>query len=153
MAQGGVLGFGTKVAFSSTSPTTWTQVPQLLELGFPGFEPDEVETTVHGSLPYRRNIRGLIDVGEMTLRVQADLASNSVHRQLRQLQLAGTTVWWRIEAPENREKTSWVGFEFQGWVKNWVLETPIDDQQTIEITVRFDGTDFAMYAPGASQIS
>jgi hypothetical protein len=153
MASGGVLGFGTKVAFSNSSPVSWTAVPQILDITFPGLNPDEVETTVHGTLPYKRFMRGLIDVSELTLTLELDLASNSVHRTLRTLQLNGTTVWWRIEVPENRERTSWVAFEFQGWVKSWVPSTPIADKQTLEVSIRFDGTDFAMYAPGTSQIS
>jgi hypothetical protein len=153
MATGGVLGFGTKVAYSDTSPVSWTAVPQVKDIKFPGLTPDEVETTVHGTLPFKRFMSGLIDVSEMVLTLETDLASNSVHRYLRQLQLAGTTVWWRIEVPENRAKTSWVAFEFQGWVKNWVPSTPLADVQTLEVSIRFDGTDFVMYAPGASQIS
>lgn len=153
MATGGVLGFGVKVAYSESSPVTWTQVPQLLNLGFPSFEPDEVATTVHGTNPYKRYMRGLIDVGEMTLELEADLGSASVHRSLRNLMLDGTTVYWRIEVPENREMTQFSAFEFRGWVKNWSLSTDMADTQKLTVTVRFDDTDFVAYAPGASQIS
>jgi len=153
MAADGVLGFGVKVAYSTSSPVSWTRIPQVRNVQFPSFNPDEVETTVYGNLPYKRYIRGLIDVGEMTLTLNADLANTSVHRQLRQLMLDGTTVWWRIEVPENRTMTNWVAFEFQGWVKGWSLSTEMTQVQTLEVSIRFDGTAFAMYAPGASAIS
>jgi hypothetical protein len=153
MAANGVLGFGVRVAYSTTSPTTWIPIPQLTEIEFPSFEPDVVDTTVHGTNALKRSIRGMISVGEMTMTLLADLGASSVHRNLRQLQMNGTTVWWRIELPENRAMTSFVGFEFQGWVKDWTPEISMEDVQKLRVTVQFDGTDFTIGDPGPSEIS
>lgn len=155
MATGGVLGNGTKVAYSSTSPVSWTRVTQVLEVGFPGLEPDEVETTVHSTSKYRRFMPGMIDVTEMTLTLEADLdeGTSPTHDALFDFNAAQTTIWWRIEVPVDREQSEFTAFEFQGWVKNFNVATPIDDKQTIEVTVRFDGDSFTKYAAGAGAIA
>ena len=151
MAVDGVLS-SVKVGFSEAGPPTWTKVPQLTNLGFPEFSPDEVDTTVYGSR-YKRYIRGLIDVGEMTLECIADLGNTSVHRTLRQKQLDGTTLNWRVEIAEDRAWSSWAGWEFRGWVKSWNLSTDQGDVVKLTITVRFDDTTITESAPGPSEIS
>jgi hypothetical protein len=152
MAQGGVLGFGTKVGFSTTSPVSWTKIPQVLELTPPSLEAETVDITVHGTLPYRRSMRGLIRAAQMQMTLLADMSASSVHRTLKQMQESGVTVWWRIEAPEDRPMTQWAAMEFQGVVSRWEHQTPIDDAQKIVVTVDPDASAFVTYDPGASQL-
>jgi hypothetical protein len=152
MAQNGVLGDGVKVAYSASSPITWVPVGQILDVGFPGLTPDEVETTVHSTTRWKRFIRGMIDVGETTLTLLADMdsATGTDQQALFTYQAAGTTLYWRIEVPVIRAGTSFAAFEFQAWVKKWELKTPMADKQVLECSLRFDGTYFNKLAAGAS---
>ena len=155
MAQGGVLGNGVKVAYSASSPVSWTGVGQVLDITFPGLVPDEVETTVHGTSKWKRFMPGLIDVSPMELTLLADLDEGTSASQdaLFDYQSAGTTLWWRVEVPVDRSQTEYTAFEFQGWVKNWVPTTPQQDKQTLNVTVRFDGSSFSKFPAGSSAIS
>ena len=155
MAQSGMLGSGVKVGYSAASPVSWTGIGQVLEVDIPGLEPDEVETTVHGTSNFRRFIRGLIDVTELRLVLLADLDEGTAADQdaLFDYQAAGTTIWWRVEIPVDRTRSEYTALEFQGWVKNWLPRAPIDDRQELEVTIRFDGTSFTKYEAGASAIS
>lgn len=160
MATDGVLGNGVKVAFSASSPVTWTSVGQVLDIEIPGLEPDEIETTVHGTSKFKRYMPGMIDVSEMTLSLLADLDESSATESagpaqdsLFEYNQSQTTIWWRVEVPADRTQTEFVAFEFQGWVKNWKPSVPIEDKQTLEVSVRFDGTSYVKYPAGASAIS
>ena len=155
MAQSGMLGSGVKVGYSADSPVSWTGIGQVLEVDIPGLEPDEVETTVHGTSNFRRFIRGLIDVTELRLVLLADLDESTAADQnaLFDYQAAGTTIWWRVEIPVDRTRSEYTALEFQGWVKNWLPRAPIDDRQELEVSIRFDGTSFTKYPAGASTIS
>lgn len=156
MALSGVLANGVKVGYSAASPVSWTAVGQVLDIEVPGLEPEEVETTVHGSSDFRRFMPGMTDVTEMALRLLADLDEGTSPAQdaLFNYQAAGTTLWWRVELPADRAQTEYTALEFQGWVKNWkpVAGDP-GARQELEVSVRFDGTSFTKYSAGASAIS
>lgn len=152
MATGGILGSGVKVAYSVSSPITWIPVGNILNVDVPGLNPDEVETTIHGTANFKRFMRGLIDVGElmMTLLMDLNQATSTDQAALFALQAAGTTVWWRVEIPTDRTRSAYTALEFQGWVKKWIPKAPIADKQELETSVRFDGTSFTKYNSGAS---
>lgn len=155
MALGGILGSGVKVAFSASSPVSWTTVGQIDDLDFPGLNPDEVETTVHGTSNFKRFMRGLIDVGELMVTVLKDgnQATSPVQKTIRNYQIAGTTIYWRVEIPTDRDRSAYEAFEFQGWVKTFSPKVPKADKQTLQFSVRFDDTAFTRYDAGSSAIS
>lgn len=155
MAVDGLLGNGVKVAYSAASPVSWIRIPQVLNVTIPGLEFDEVETTVHSTGGLRRHIPGLGDVTEMELELLADLdeTTTASFNALFNFQAARTTVWWRIEVPTTRAQTKFTAFEFQGFVKTWSVDPPIDDRQVLTVSVRFDGTSFSKLAAGASVIT
>jgi hypothetical protein len=154
MATDGMLGNGVKIGFSVTSPVSWTSVGQVLTTDLPGLDPSEVESTVHSTSKYRRFIPGLVDVTETNMRLLADLDEGSSADQdaLFTHQAAGTTLWWRIEVPVDRSQSEYTAFEFQAWVKRWKPVAEIDQRQELEVTLRFDGTSFAKYPAGASEL-
>lgn len=152
---GGQIGNGTRVFYAEdTSPFDWQELGQLLDVTVPGLNPDEVETTVHSTQPWKRFIRGMIDVGELGLMILQDLdsATSPDQRKLFDLQAAGTTVQWRIEIPVDRDlaTTDYAAIEFAGWVKKWSPKTPIAGRQELEASVRFDGDSFSLLAAGNS---
>jgi hypothetical protein len=155
MAEDGLIGSGVKVAYSASSPITWIPVGQLLDPVVPGLDPAEVETTVHGTSNFRRHIRGLIDVSEMTLKLLADLdeTTNAAQHAMYGFQASGATIYWRVEIPTTRDRTKYTAFEFRGWVKKWVPTAPIDNRQELDCSVRFDDVTFTKFPAGASQIT
>lgn len=157
MAQGGILGNGTKVAFSAASPITWVNCRQLREVSFPTFEADKVEITTHSvTNKLKRYMAGLIEVGDPSFVVLSDPdpATGAEQKTLREANANGTSLWWRIEVPVNRARTSFFGIEFQASVKNFSPDTPIDGAQTTRYTLSFDGEEIGYDASaGASEIS
>lgn len=156
MAANGLLGNGVKVGYSAgSSPFTWIRIPQVLNVVIPGLEIDEVETTVHSTGGLRRHIGGLADVSEMEMELLADLdeTTNATQDAMFDYQAARTTLWWRVEVPTTRAQDKFVAFEFQGFVKTWMPDPPIDDKQSLNVSVRFDGDTFLKMNAGASQIT
>lgn len=156
MAQEGVLGNGTKIGYSATSPVTYVAIGQLASIdNIPGFAADEIDTTISSTSKLKRAMPGLIAVDnlEFTLLADLDPATDAALEALRGYNQSQETIWWRIEIPTDRQQTEFRGFEFQGWVKTWKPIISIPDRQTIKITVRFDGDGIAIYDPGASEIT
>ena len=155
MATGGVLGNGCKVGFSANSPVSWTAVGQVLNVELPTLEADDVDITVHGTSRFKRSMAGMIEVSELTLELLADTdpATSAAHHTLWVYNQSGTTIWWRVEVPTDRNQSEYTPFEFQGLVKSWQLAAPIDDRQSLTVVVKFDGTSYSKYDPGSSAIS
>lgn len=157
MATGGVLGNGTKIAYSAASPQVWTKVGQLREVTFPTFVADEVNIDTHSATnKLHRTMPGMIVVGAVQLVVLSDLnpSTSADQKALRDYNKDGTSLWWRIEAPVVREKNSWFGLEFKASVKSYQPQTPIADVQTTTMELLFDGDDIYWDgAVGAGEIS
>lgn len=154
MAQGGMIGNGVKIAYSASSPVSWTSIGQVLNVEVPQLVRDKIDRTVHSASGYKRSLPGMIDVSDMTLEILSDLnqTTGAAIRQLLTYLKAGTTIYWRIEIPTNRAKTEYAALEFQGYVLSWQAAAPIDDKQTIATTIAFDDTEVGLYAAGASAI-
>lgn len=161
MALQGVLGNGTKIAFSATSPVTWTRIGQLMNIDkFPALTAAIIDTTVMGTSNQMTGMTGMIPIPsfEFTLLADLDQATSPAHETIRQYgagsvsSQAGTVIWFRIEAPVNRGQTSFRAFEFQGIVNGWDLSLPIADKQTLKITVVL-ASSVQPYNAGASQIT
>lgn len=154
MATGGVLGNGCKVGFSASSPMSWTKVTQLVDIEFPSLVADDVDVTVHSTSRFKRSMPGMIEVSDMTLNLVADVDpdTSASHNSLWTYRTNGTTIWWRIEVPADRTQSEYAAFEFQGAVKEMSLGTPIEDKQTWNVVVSFDGDSFTKYSPMASAL-
>lgn len=155
MAQGGVLGNGTKVAYSVGSPVSWQRIGQLRDVTFPGLTPDQVDVTVHGLSKFKRNMSGMIEVTDMVLEILTDLDEGTDPQNLAlwDFNQSQQTVWWRVEIPVDRPQNEFTGFEFEGQVAGIVYSTTREDVQTATVTVRFDGETLARYPAGSSIIS
>jgi len=155
MAQGGMIGNGVKIAFSASSPVSWTAVGQILNVEIPQLVADKIDRTVHSTNRYKRSLPGMIDVSDLSLEILQDLATTSgaQQRQLLTYLKAGTTIYWRIEIPVDRNQTTYTAIEFQGYVGTWQPSAPIDDKQVLSCTIVFDDSDITLYGDGASTIS
>lgn len=139
-ALSGQLGSGFKIGFASGSPQVWTKVTQLMTLGsVPGVERDEVETTTSGVTTLRKFIPGLGTVAPLEFSVLADFDVSSVHMQIKDLEVSQATRWWRLEIPNTSDlaTTNFMAFQFEGKVKTWLPQVPIDGAKTIDIAVLF----------------
>lgn len=154
MATGGILGNGSKVAYSLNSPLSWTKVGQVTDITFPTWVADKVNIDTHStSNKLHRTMAGMIAVGDPSFTVLSDFdpASSADQSQLRTWNKDGTSVWWRLEVPVNRAKTSFFGLEFKASVLSFEPATPIADKQTTKFNLSFDGED--IYWDGAAAAS
>lgn len=146
MAQGGVLGNGVRVgyALASASPMVWTRVKQVIDVKFPTFAVDKIDTTVHSTSKFKRHMPGMADVNAMELTLLQDLdeTTGTDQDEFWTLNQSSETIYWRIEVPTERDQTKYTPFEFQGYVGTFEPGTPIMDKQTLKVVVEFDGTTF-----------
>jgi hypothetical protein len=157
MAQGGLLGNGTKVAYSSSSPVSWTAIRQVVDVVFPTYVADDVNIDTHSTTnKLHRTMAGLISVGNASVTVLSDPdpATGTDQAFLNARNLDGTSIWLRIERPVNRARTSFYGIVFSCTVKSSQPATPIADKQTTVYEFQFDGDSIQVdAAAGASSIS
>lgn len=153
MAQGGVIGNGTKVGYSITSPTSYTKIGQLMDLSkFISLVGNLVDTTVHGTSNVMTAIVGMIPVPEVTLKVLADFdtATGPTLETLRGFQSNGTTnIWFRIEVPAQPSKTTFRAWEFQGSVREFTPTIQLAAVQSVQLTITYGGN-LAVYNAAAS---
>jgi hypothetical protein len=156
MALGGVLGNGTRVGYSATSPVSWVRVAQLLDIPkFIQLIAADISTTVHGASRLETSMPGMIPVPEVELDVLLDLdpATSPTHEAIRGFQTSGATVFWRVEIPVDRNQTNFRAFEFNAYVKAYDISTAtqIAAAQRGKFTLRYGGG-LAVYAPGAAVV-
>lgn len=161
MATLGVLGNGSKIGYSITSPVSYVRVAQLMNIDkFIELVANVVDTTVMGTSNIMTGMPGMIPIPtfEFTLLADFDQATTASHETLRQYQAgsglstAGATIWFRIEVPVNRAQSSFRAWEFQGFVNGFSPSVPIGDKQSVKMVVVFSGN-LAVYNAGASIIS
>lgn len=157
MATGGVLGNGCKVAYSASSPVSWTGVTQVTDITFPTWVADKVNIDTHSTTnKLHRSMAGMITVGDPGFTVLSDFdpATSADQAALRGYNTTGTSIWFRFEVPVNRAKTLFWGITFQASVLSYEPATPIDDKQTTRFNLSFDGDNIQEdQASGASSIS
>lgn len=147
MATGGLLGNGVRVGFSSTSPVSFTSLPNVLDVKFPTETADKIDKTVHGSSKYKKNFPGMVEVGDMEVVLLGDLdqATSAELETVFAAAQAQTELWWRVEVPTNRAKTRFRPFEFYGYPSNPSPDTPVQDKQTFKFSVVHSGEGIARY--------
>lgn len=147
MAQGGMIGNGVKIGYSTSSPVSYTSIGQILSLEIPQLTADKIDRTVSSTNDYKRSMPGMIDVSDLTFELLQDLdeTSGAAQRALLGFLKNGTTIYWRIEVPADRAQNECVPFEFQGFVSSWQPSAPVDDKQVLSVSVSFDDSDVTIY--------
>jgi hypothetical protein len=156
MATGGYINNGVKIAFSASSPVSWTRVGQVLSAPQMGIERDKVDSTVHSEYIYKRSLPGMAEIPPLEMMLLADLnqATSAAQESLRTMCVAGTTVYWRIEVPVDRTQTLFRAFEFQAYVRSWLVNSEVpEDRQEVSCTLEFDDTTWTVYNAASSAIS
>lgn len=155
MADVGVIGHGVKVAFSTSSPVSWTALGELADFTPPTLERNKADNTVHGTSPFMRELPAMIKVGDTSMVIVADQNTRANYLTLKTHFLSGATLWWRFETPADRAITTYYAREIQGFIANLSGPmTPQQERQTYEVTITFDGDSVTDYpAAGASAIA
>ena len=148
------IGFGTKLKFttsSSGSSTDFRDALNVRNISGPTAESDEVECTNFSSTNnYREFLVGMIDPGELSFDVcweteavgegesgaWFDTATSQIwpHEQLTKLFENRTLAKWKIVMP-----TTIKTVEFDGRIKSFQPNVPVDDVITADVTVRLTG--------------
>lgn len=139
MALLGVLGNGTKVSVSNSSPTSYTQIAQLLDVNGVELTAAKVDTTIHSSSRFKSSMPGLLEVKDPTLTLLYDATAGSSHDNLWSDLLTGLTYWWKVEVPADRTQLQFITYEFQAAVGSHRHLTPIGDKQTIAVDLMTTG--------------
>jgi hypothetical protein len=146
VATRAIIGYGTTVAVSDTSsPGVWTTLQEVIEVGPPNLQVDDVEATHFTSDNRTREyISGLIEGGEASVGLNR-IPGSATEILLMGLQTSGTKVQVLITWPNG---TTWM---FLGHVKGYETSSPIDDRMTATATFKVDGSQtitIASPAPG-----
>lgn len=153
MAQGGVIGNGSKVGYSVTSPTSYTKIGQLMDIPkFISLVRNLVDTTVHSTSFIMTSISGMAPTPEVQLKVLADFdtVTGPTLETLRGFQVNSTTgIWFRIEVPVQGAQTTFRAWEFQGSVREFTPTIQIQAVQSVALTITFGGN-LAVYNAAAS---
>jgi hypothetical protein len=130
-----IIGYGTTVFVGdSSSPGTYTQLQEVIEVTPPNAQVDDVEATHFTSDNRTREyIAGLIEGGEAAVGMNR-VPGSATEILLLGLQTNGTRVAVRIIWPN---QTIW---EFIGHVKGYETSSPIDDRMTATCTFKVDGS-------------
>lgn len=155
MATGGVLGNGTKVAYSAASPANWIRIGQLMDIPkFIQLIANLVDTTVHSTSNIMTTMPGMIPAPDIEIMLLADNdeTTSVTHEFLRTAQDSGATNYYRIEVPTNRAQTKFRPFEFQAFVKEYSIDTKIADKQTTKITLTYAGG-YSVYPASSGSIT
>jgi hypothetical protein len=155
MAQGGMVGNGVKIAYAASSPVTWTSIGQILSVEIPQLTADKIDRTVSSTNDYKRSMPGMVEVSDLTFELLQDLdeTTGAAQRALLGFLKAGTTIYWRVEVPADRNQSEFVALEFQGFVGSWQPSAPVDDKQVLNVSVIFDDADVTIYNAAASSIT
>lgn len=157
MAQGGLLGNGVKVAISTSSPVSWTRLPQVTDVVVPQFVADDINIDTHNPLNNLHKTRsGMVAVTNPSVTVLSDLDPSTAPalNTLLTANLSGATIWLRIEIPVNDAKTLFRAVECSVTVKSFEPGTPIADKQTTKYDFNFNGDSVGWSAStGASTIT
>lgn len=151
MPADGILGDGVKMAYSVSSPVSWTELPLLLDLPRPPAPtPDKLENTTHGSSGFHTYGLGLKDVPDIEA-VFLFNPESAAHLAMITGRDAKTEYWFRIEVPTDTAQTTFIAWEFQGKIMNADIEAPIADFQKLNLSIIY--TDGYSFYPTAAATS
>lgn len=129
------IGYGAQL-WITNSTDVLTKIAELIEIGLPNPQVDEVEAT-HFESPDRTKeyIPGLTDNGEITFGINY-VAGSPTDALITEAIAAGEVRDMEVVIPAG---TSTQTFAFSGMVKGYEKNVPINDRQTATITVRVNG--------------
>jgi hypothetical protein len=130
------IGHILKRAAATSSPFSYTTIPEVVSIAGPTASFDMVDvTTMESTLATREFIAGLRDSGELTFEINF-LTANAVHVGLRDDNLNRTKRQFQLVFPDSPAVT----YTFAGFVSGFEMNIPIDDRRIINVTIKITGT-------------
>lgn len=129
------IGYGAQLWIANSSDVL-TKVAELIEIGLPNPQVDEVEAT-HFESPDRAKeyIPGLTDNGEITFGINF-VAGSATDTLITEAISSGEVREMEVVVPAGASSQT---FAFSGMIKGYEKNIPINDRQTATITVRVNG--------------
>lgn len=150
-----LLGNGVKFAYRTVnSPLgAWNRINGLLDFPAPPAPvADKIETTVHGAAGYKTYRQGLKDVPDITARILFD-PSDTDHIAMITALGAGTEYSWRLEDPADETPSTYLVWEWDGYVAKADVSTPINGVQELALAVQYSGNYEFTSTPAATEIT
>lgn len=129
------IGYGSQLWLENATGVK-VKVAELIEVGLPNPQTDEVEAT-HFESPDRQReyIAGLIDNGEIAFSTNY-VAGSATDLAINEAMLSGEVRDMEVRIPNAAGMES---FQFSGLIKGYEKNIPIDDRMTSSVTVRVSG--------------
>ena len=128
-ASAGIIGYGVTLGYATTGTTTYTTVGEIIDLGGPNIDTDDVELT-HSSSPdtFKEYCAGLGEPGEFECEVNYDKTNTAsvyaLHRSKKS---------WKVTLPDS---STWVAV---GYLKTLGNQIPVGDRVTQTWAVKLTG--------------
>ena len=106
-----LTSLGVKIAIGSsttatTKPTTWTRIPQVIEMSEIDLDPDTIDTTSFDDLEYKTSVPGLIDTsGIQTITVNATSEGKAETTWNSMVGASSAYVWLCVVIPNQAKAT------------------------------------------------
>lgn len=125
---------GTTLHYSTTtSPTTWALVGNIVDFSGPGGQASVIDVSNLDST-FREKRMGLPDEGQFTLNVNLD-PDNTAHIALKNNRAARTRTEFKITLTDSTPTI----LQFQGYILGFVLTGGVDAVVKAAITIEIDG--------------
>jgi hypothetical protein len=123
-----------------TPPSTWVEVAQIVDLGGPAAEADQIEVSHRGSR-WRRYVAGMVDGGEVAFDVifDPDHASHdpTVSGSMYDLLETGEVESYRITFPGAGSDTTTATFD--AFVSTFEVDSPMEDGIKANLALKITG--------------
>lgn len=143
----GILSKGITIGYStsSTSPITYTAIPDLQSIPDIGASPEKVEVTTLADSA-KRYIAGIKDYGDLDFEFLYDnSAATSSYRVVRGLEDAGSVVNWQVSFADGTK------FAFSGTVTTTITGVGVNDALTFKASIALN-SDITVTNPTTSNL-
>lgn len=125
---------GEKGATDSTEPTSWNQIPQVIEASEFDLDPDTIDTTSFDNMSYKSSVAGLIDtsgIQSLTVNATEDEAAEGIWDAL-----AGKEAWLKIVIPKKEDDNTYIPIIP---IKTGAYNLAVNDRITIRLKYTVSG--------------
>jgi len=144
-----MIGNGVHIEVSTSSPTSYTEIGQILELDEISLIRAVVDGTYHGHT-YKRPEPGMLEWQPLSFTLLHKSGSgensDSVYDEL----VTGDWYWIRVRFPDTENSaTQDEAYEFQGFFSKLGVTVPREDEITSAVELQIDGNTLAKYDPAS----
>lgn len=131
--------FGSTLSWDNSGGSSYTAIGQVKDIGGPSISRGTIDVSDHDSADgYREFLGGLADGGELTFTIGFD-NTNAEHTTNLPANLEDDTTTpaaWELDLTMASGTAVWT---FDGFLTGFAPGTPVEGEQTIEVTVKVTG--------------